>query len=75
MDKQKLYTIGYTLFRNREGIDLERMFETLKKYNVSYLVDVRSVPFSNQYPQCNANNLKVAGEHYEIGRASCRERV
>ncbi len=66
MDKQKLYTIGYTLFRNREGIDLERMFETLKKYNVSYLVDVRSVPFSNQYPQCNANNLKVAGEHYGV---------
>lgn len=66
MDKQKLYTIGYTLFRNREGIDLERMFETLKKYNVSYLVDVRSVPFSNQYQQCNSNNLKVAGKHYGV---------
>lgn len=66
MDKQKLYTLGYTLFQNGAVIDIEKMFKTLKEFNVSHLVDVRSMPYSKQYPQCNADNLKVAGKHFSI---------
>jgi len=66
MDKQKLYTLGYTLFQNSTGIDIEKMFKTLQEFNVSHLVDVRSVPYSKQYPQCNADNLKAAGKHFSI---------
>ena len=66
MDKQKLYTLGYTLFQNGTSIDIEKMFKTLQEFNVSHLVDVRSVPYSKQYPQCNADNLKVAGKNFSI---------
>jgi hypothetical protein len=66
MDKQKLYTLGYTLFQNGVVIDIEKMFKTLKEFNVSHLVDVRSMPYSKQYPQCNADNLEVAGKHFSI---------
>lgn len=66
MEKLKLYTIGYTLFKNGAVIDIEKMFKTLKEYNISHLVDVRSIPYSKQYPQCNADNLKVAGKHFSI---------
>lgn len=66
MNKQILYTLGYTLFQNGTNIDIEKMFKTLKKFNVSHLVDVRTVPYSRQYPQCNANNLKIAGVHFSI---------
>ena len=66
MAKQKLYTVGYTLFSGRNGVDVEKMFETLQNYTVSYLVDVRSIPFSKQYPQCNSNSLKAAGEHFRV---------
>ena len=66
MDKQKLFTFGYTLFQNGKEIDIKNMFNVLQKLNVTHLVDVRSVPYSGQYPQCNANNLKAAGEIYSI---------
>lgn len=66
MDKQKIFTIGYTLFAGRTGIDLENMFAVLRSYSISYLADVRSVPFSKQYPQCNSNVLKTAGEKFSV---------
>lgn len=66
MDKQKIYTVGYTLFCNRDGIDLGKMFEVLQKYGVSYLTDIRSVPFSKQYPQCNSSHLESAGMRFSI---------
>jgi len=66
MKKQKLYTLGYTLFQNINGIDIERMFKTLQDLNITHLVDVRSVPYSKQFPQCNADNLKVASKHFSI---------
>jgi uncharacterized protein (DUF488 family) len=66
MEKRKLYTLGYTLFQNGAVIDIEKMFNILKEFNVSHLVDVRSMPYSKQYPQCNADILKVAGNHYSI---------
>lgn len=66
MSKAKVYTIGYTLFSASNGIDIESMFNTLKSNGVTHLVDVRSVPFSKQYPQCNSNVLKLAGDKYGI---------
>jgi hypothetical protein len=42
------------------------MFKTLKEYGVTHLVDVRTVPYSKQYPQCNADSLKMAGKHFGV---------
>lgn len=66
MQKRKLYTLGYTIFQNGAVIDIERMFKILKEFNVTHLIDVRSMPYSRQYPQCNADNLKVASKHFSI---------
>lgn len=66
MAKLKLYTLGYTLFQNGNIIDIEKMLNTLKSLKVSHLVDVRSVPYSKQFPQCNAENIKVASKHFSI---------
>jgi len=66
MERRKLYTLGYTLFQNGAVIDIEKMFKTLKEFNVTHLIDVRSMPYSKQYPQCNVDNLKVASKHFSI---------
>ena len=66
MEKRKLYTLGYTLFQNGPVIDIEKMLKTLKEFKVTHLIDVRSMPYSKQYPQCNADNLKVASKHFSI---------
>lgn len=66
MEKRKLYTFGYTLFQNGSIIDIESMLTTLNHFNVSHLIDVRSMPYSKQFPQCNADNLKVAAKHFSI---------
>lgn len=66
MDKQKIFTFGYTLFQSGADIDIKKMFSVLHKLNVTHLVDVRSVPYSGQFPQCNANNLKAAGEYFSV---------
>jgi uncharacterized protein (DUF488 family) len=66
MERRKLYTLGYTLFQNETVIDIEKMFKTLKEFNVTHLIDVRSMPYSKQYPQCNADNLKGASKHFSI---------
>lgn len=46
-----LYTIGHG---NRPAKELLRL---LQKYNIRYLVDVRSVPYSRFNPQYNRNSL------------------
>lgn len=66
MNKSNVYTIGYTLFSTPNGIDVESMFRVLKKNNITHLVDVRSVPYSKQYPQCNENFLRIQGKNYGI---------
>lgn len=66
MAKLKLYTLGYTLFQNGNSIDIEELFNTLSSFSVTHIVDVRSNPYSKQYPQCNADNLKIAGKYYNI---------
>ena len=66
MNKKYIYTVGYTLFQQGNTINVNNLFDTLKKYDINFLVDVRSVPFSKQYPQCNADNMKIAGKHFGI---------
>lgn len=66
MAKCNIFTIGYTLFQKACGFDLEGMYGTLHQFGVTCLVDVRSIPYSKQYPLCNANNLKIAGNKYGI---------
>lgn len=63
---RKLFTLGYTLFKKEAEIDIEAMFRLLHALNVTHLVDVRSVPYSRNYPQCNAENLKSAGNFYSV---------
>ena len=65
-NKQIIYTIGYSLFQETNKFNIDLMFKTLQKYNVSYIVDVRSVPYSKQYPQCNAESLIFYGKQYNI---------
>lgn len=66
MSKKYIYTVGYTLFQQGNSINIEKMFETLTKYNISFLVDIRSVPFSKHYPQCNADIMKINGKKLGI---------
>lgn len=66
MTKNNIYTIGYTLFQRGSNFDLEGMYRTLHQFGVTHLVDVRSVPFSKQYPLCNEGSLRMAGKTYGI---------
>ncbi len=50
--KGMIYTIGYG---NRK---IKEFIEILKHYNINYLVDVRSRPFSKYNPAYSKNNLK-----------------
>jgi uncharacterized protein (DUF488 family) len=66
MEKRRLYTLGYTLFQNGSTIDIKSMLTTLNNFNVSHLIDVRSMPYSKQFPQCNADILKATAKHFYI---------
>ena len=66
MNKRNIYTLGYTLFQKNNVIDIESIFNYLKFLKIGCLVDVRSIPFSKQYPQCNAENMKYASKIYGI---------
>ena len=52
MNKKYIYTVGYTLFQQDNTINIEKLFDTLKMYNVDFLVDVRSVPFGKSSVSC-----------------------
>ena len=68
-----LWTIGHSTH------PLTEFLAILHRYNIELVVDVRKMPGSNKFPQFNKENLEMslpnAGINYEIGRASCRERV
>lgn len=64
--KNNIYTIGYTLFQRESIFDLEGMYKTLHQFGVTHLVDVRSVPFSKQYPLCNEGSLRMSGKTFGI---------
>ena len=65
-NKKIIYTIGYTLFQKPMGFDIDLMYNILQRFHVSYIVDVRSIPYSKQYPQCNAETLKILGKRYSV---------
>lgn len=73
MNKRYVYTVGYTLFQKGNTIDLNHLFDTLKELGVNFLIDVRSVPFSKQYPQCNSDNMKIVGKEFGISYMSMPE--
>lgn len=50
--RNKLFTIGHSSHQ------LEYFFSLLKKQDINFLVDVRSVPFSKYTPQFNKEDLK-----------------
>lgn len=60
MSYYPLYTIGHG---NRKAEDFLRL---LQKYDISYLVDVRSVPYSRFNPQYNQPSLKSFLENNNI---------
>ena len=59
MDKQ-IYTIGHG---NRKSEDFLTL---LKHYEIQYLIDVRSQPYSKFNPQYNQNELKFFLERNNI---------
>ena len=66
MEKKRIYTVGYSLFQKGSSFDLYGMFQTLHMFGLTYLIDVRSVPYSKQYPMCNAENLKSFGRSFAL---------
>lgn len=48
----QLYTIGHSNFPE------EHLFELLKSFNIDYVLDVRSTPYSRYTPQYNSDVLK-----------------
>lgn len=66
MNKKYIYTVGYTLFQQGNAINIEKLFNTLKRHGINFLIDVRSIPFSKQYPQCNAESMKIAGRSFGL---------
>lgn len=49
-----IYTIGYTAFK------IEQFISVLHKYKINCVVDVRSLPYSQFYPDYNKEELKRA---------------
>lgn len=62
-----IYTVGYTIFNQNGNIDITEMFNTLRTFNIDFLIDIRSVPFSRTFPQCNANSMKMKLEAKKKG--------
>ena len=56
----KLYTIGHSTFEPAQLID------NLRKYKVDYLLDVRSIPYSQFAPQYNKENLEKLLQEMQI---------
>lgn len=55
-----IYTIGYTAFQMKEFIFM------LKLFNINCLIDVRSSPYSKNYPDYNKNSLEKILDIYNI---------
>lgn len=66
MNKNNIFTVGYTLFQEQSAINTKEMFSVLKGFNIDFLVDVRSVPYSKNYPECNEESLKCEAAGYGI---------
>lgn len=62
MEEHTLYSIGYGTF------DVDEFVQTLKRYDIQYLIDVRSRPYSKFKPDFTQtalrNTLKITGIEY-----------
>ncbi len=54
MDKSTLYSIGHG------NKSIETLIEELKHFNINYLIDIRSKPYSKYNPHFNQNELKFS---------------
>lgn len=54
MSKSFLYSIGHS------NKSVEELIRELRLYDIQYLIDVRSVPYSKYHPQFNREQLKAA---------------
>jgi len=54
MEKSTLYSIGHG------NKSIETLIEELKKFDIHYLIDIRSKPYSKYNPQFNQNSLKFS---------------
>lgn len=57
---KRLFTIGHSSY------DFTYLVERLQRYNIDWVFDVRSVPFSAYAPQYNSSNLKEKLPKYGI---------
>lgn len=60
MGKNPIYTIGHGNRKLNDFLDL------LRKFNIEYLIDVRSKPYSKFNTQFNQNELKIFLENNGI---------
>ena len=54
MGKSFLYSIGHS------NKTIEELISELRLYDIQYLIDVRSMPYSKYYPHFNKEPLKIA---------------
>lgn len=57
---EEIFTIGYS------GFTLDKFLDVLKKYVVTCVVDVRSLPKSAHFPEYNRENLSRVLNHHNI---------
>lgn len=55
-----IYTFGYTLFQKDKEYNRQLHFDVLNRLGIDTIVDVRSVPFLNYCPECNADSMRMA---------------
>ena len=60
MEKSTLYSIGH----GNKSIDV--LIDELKHFDINYLIDIRSKPYSKYNPQFNQNELKYSLESKKI---------
>jgi len=60
MEKSTLYSIGHG------NKSIETLIEELKHFDINYLIDIRSKPYSKYNPQFNKNELKFSLLHKNI---------
>ena len=60
MNDLVIYSIGHS------GHSIEKFIGLLNKYNINYLVDVRSSPYSKRIPQFNRELLKIGLQDKDI---------
>lgn len=64
----KLYTIGHSSY------DKEKFLKLIKDYNINYLLDVRSTPYSKYAPQYNADVIRMYLEANSVHYVSMGKR-